>query len=146
MSWYDWLLFLHVAGGFVLGMSLVTYWGAVAIALMPQSGDPARLAEAVSRPANFVVGAGAFVALVFGIWLAIYRDEYQVWDGWILGSLVLWVVAVSAGGAAGRSYAQAAERADPEAAALRRRGLLLHTTASLAFLAILVMMIFKPGA
>jgi hypothetical protein len=145
MSWYDWLLFLHVAGAFVLGMSLVTYWGAVAIAARPQGGNPAALAETISRPANFFVGAGAFVALVFGVWLAIYRDEYQVWDGWILTSIILWLVAVTAGGLAGSSYTKAAQREGPEADALRRRGLIAHTTASIGFLVILVLMIFKPG-
>ena len=146
MSWYDWLLFLHVSGGFVFGMSLMTYWGAVLIARRPQGASPVALAETISRPANFVVGASAFVALVFGIWLAIYRDEYELWDAWILISLVLWLVAASAGGVAGSSYAKAAQSAELEAGALRRRGLLFHTTASVAFLVILVLMIFKPGA
>jgi hypothetical protein len=146
VGWYDWLLFLHVAGAFVFGMAFVTYWGAVIVGARPQGGDPNTLAQAITRPANLVVPVGAFVALVFGIWLAIYVDGYEVWDAWIVISLLLLIVAVGAGVLAGRSYVAAMERPEPEAAALRRRGILLHSTASLAFLVILVLMIFKPGA
>jgi hypothetical protein len=146
VGWYDWLLFLHVAGAFVFGMAIATYWGSVAAGVKPMGGDPNTLANVIARPANYVVGAGAAVALLFGIWLVIYQDEYEIFDAWVFFSLLLWVVAVVAGTFAGRSYVAAMERSEPGAAALRRRGLLYHSSATLAFLAILVMMIFKPGA
>ncbi len=146
MSAYDWLLFLHVAGAFVFGMATIAYWCAVVAAARPQGGDPQSLADTIARPANYVVGAGAAVALVFGVWLAIYVDGLELWDPWILVSLLLLVLAAGAGAQAGRSYVAAAQREGTEATGLRRRGMSFHTVASVAFLVILALMIFKPGA
>jgi hypothetical protein len=145
MNWYDWLLFLHVASVFLLGMAMIGFWGTIAIASHPFGGEPVDVATTLGRPANLLIGPAALASLVFGVWLAIYVDTYEVWDGWILGAIVLWVVAVAAGSFAGRSYANAA-KGPIGAASLRRRGLLLHAASSLAYLAILVLMIFKPGA
>ena len=39
---------------------------------------------------------GLFGAIAFGIWLAILRDAFQVWDGWVIGAIVLWCVAAVA--------------------------------------------------
>ena len=146
MGWYDWLLFFHVASVFLLGMAMIAFWGAIAAASHPFGGVPVDMGTTVARPANILIGPAALAALVFGVWLAIYVDGYEVWDGWILASIVLWAVAVATGSFAGRSFATAVDRAEAEAASLRRRGLLLHTASSLAYLVILVLMIFKPGA
>jgi uncharacterized membrane protein len=79
------------------------------------------------------------VALVFGIWLAIDVDDYELWDGWILASLVLWAIGGWAGGQAGRAF-----EADP--IAWRARGIRFQAINSVALLLILVLMIWKPGA
>ncbi|MBA3433006.1 MAG: hypothetical protein H0U08_02815, partial [Actinobacteria bacterium] len=42
---------------------------------------------------NGAVGVGVTGTIVLGIWLAISRDEYQVWDGWVIAAIVLWVLA-----------------------------------------------------
>jgi uncharacterized membrane protein len=101
-------------------------------------------------------GAGT---LVFGVWLAISLDAYEVWDGWIVASLVLWLIAAGTGETAGARYRRAGERAaelvrsgaegpDAELRALVRdgRAMALHVIASVAAIAILVLMIWKPGA
>lgn len=54
-----------------------------------------------------LVIAGTLGTLVFGIWLAIERDEYQVWDGWILAALVLWAIAAETGRRGGVPYMEA---------------------------------------
>jgi uncharacterized membrane protein len=146
MSWYDWLLFLHVASVFVLGMAMIGFWGTIAIASHPFGGNPSDVATTVVRPANIIVGPAALATLVFGVWLALYVDGYALWDGWILTSILLWVVAVVAGTLSGRMLAGAMERPAVEAAAARRRGMLLHGLSSLTYIAILVLMIYKPGA
>lgn len=145
MDWHDWLLFLHVGSAFLLGMSFVAFWGAIVIGARPSGADPTRLALTLVRPATVLAGVGALGALAFGIWLAIDLEPYHPWDGWIIASLVLWLVATGAGNASGRAYRQAMD-ASPDAAALRRRGLLFHLAASAGYVAILVLMIFKPGA
>jgi hypothetical protein len=117
--------------------------GAAHVVLAP-AADGAR--RALVAPATALWNVGGIGVLVLGIWLALDVDAYEVWDGWILAAIVLWLVAVATGSIASRSFATATERAAATAASLRSRGLALHTTSSLAYLAILVLMIFKPGA
>ena len=91
------------------------------------------------RIAGILVGVGMMGAIVFGIWLAIDVDDYQVWDPWILASLVLWLLSGWAGGEAGKAF----ER-DP--VGKRRAGIRFQAVNSVGVLVILVLMIWKPGA
>lgn len=77
--------------------------------------------------------------LVFGIWLAIDVDGYELWDPWILASLVLWAVSGWAGGKAGQAF----ER-DP--VGQRRAGIRFQAVYSIIVVVVLVLMIWKPGA
>jgi hypothetical protein len=47
---------------------------------------------------------------VFGIWLALERKEYSIWDGWVLVAIVLWAVAMGLGGMGGKEYDRAFAR------------------------------------
>lgn len=85
---YDWLLFLHVLAAFALGVSAVIQ---VSYAL----GAPAD--SATFRLFDACFNAGGAGTLVFGIWLALYVDGYSIWDGWILGAIVLWALAYETG-------------------------------------------------
>jgi hypothetical protein len=136
---YDWLLFLHILGAFVAVGSLTALWS---LALATRPSAPILTAEDAmrfGRIAGPVVGVGMGIALLFGIWLAIDSSSYQPWDGWIVAALVLWVVAVATGVRAGKKF-----QTDPVGG--RQTGLRLQTVNSLALLAILVLMIWKPGA
>jgi uncharacterized membrane protein len=98
--------------------------------------------------------------LIFGIWLAIDADAYQVWDGWVLIALALWLVAAGTGQRGGQTYAEAAKlaaeldgqgRGDQPSEELRvklqdRRAMWLNVVSSVAVLLIVVDMIYKPGA
>ena len=140
MDFYDWLLFFHVAAAFALVAALIAYWAAV---LATAGGDhPA--AAAVTRPANVLVVVGSLLTLVFGIWLAIDNDAFEVWDGWIVASIVLWAIGVGTGQRSGVLFARAGEAAD--APTMRQRAIVLHAVSSAAVLLVLVLMIFKPGA
>jgi hypothetical protein len=136
---YDWLLFLHLLGAFVAVGSLTALWGLV-LATRPSAPilapDEAQRFGQIAGP---VVGVGMGIALLFGIWLAIDSSRYHPWDGWIVAALVLWVVAVASGTRAGMTFQK-----DPVGG--RQKGILLQTLNSLGILAILVLMIWKPGA
>jgi hypothetical protein len=106
-----------------------------------------------------VIGVGSLGAFFFGVWLAIAKPEYQLWDGWVIAGLVLWAIATPLGARGGKEYSKALTRARElqaagqesspgELRALNRSttGLRLHTVASLLALLILVDMIWKPGA
>jgi uncharacterized membrane protein len=157
MELTDWLIALHVLSAFAWIAALVIYsvlvlglWRAV----LPS--DVVRLFR-VSRVGDALIAVGMIGTIVFGIWLAI--DEYEIWDGWIIAALVLWVAAAAVGGRTGATYKVVNDRArslvadgqdkpSPEFAALARsqRGLVLHVAGSVLALAILVVMVYKPGA
>ena len=42
--------------------------------------------------------------IVFGVWLAISREEYQLWDGWVIAALVLWAIGGFLGQKSGEGY------------------------------------------
>jgi uncharacterized membrane protein len=147
VSWYDWLLFLHVAAAFSLVGALTVFWMLVAAAwrVVPELSTATQ--ARIAAPATVAVAVGLVGTLVFGIWLAIYVDGYELWDGWILASLVLWAIGAETGRRSGAAFTLAAEPdAETDTARHWRRGVLFHAAASAAALLILIMMIFKPGA
>ncbi|HXV95763.1 MAG TPA: hypothetical protein VD695_04370 [Gaiellaceae bacterium] len=157
MELTDWLIALHVLSAFAWIAAMVIYSVLVAglwRAALPS--DVVRLFR-VSRVGDALVAIGMIGTIVFGIWLAI--DEYEIWDGWIIAALVLWIVAAAIGGRTGATYKVVNDRArslvadghdapSSELATLARtqRGLVLHVAGSLVTLAILVVMVYKPGA
>ena len=73
---------------------------------------------------------------MFGIWLALDVDGYGLLDGWILAAFVLWAIAAGTGIRLGEAYsAGTGESARP-----------LYAVMTIAVLALLVVMIYKPGA
>ena len=98
MDLYDWLLLLHVLSAFVAVGALTALW---ALILGTRGAAPLldpRSAMVFGRTGGILVGVGMMGALIFGIWLAIDVDAYELWDGWILASLVLWAIGGWAGG------------------------------------------------
>src|SRR3954452_24143204 len=80
--------------------------------------------------------AGGLGTLVLGVWLALYLDQYDFFDGWILLALVLWLVATGLGQSVQRRIGTEDIRAVYS----------LHWIRTIVVLALLVTMIWKPGA
>ena len=153
------LLAFHLLSAFAFGASMVLFTYLIVrsrnvdtpgptIAMVPAVG--------VSRKVVIVGGIGT---LVFGIWLAIRLDHVQVWSGWVIAAIVLWIVALATGQRSGVEFDRALTKAgelesagqpgaNAELLALNRssRGLTLHLVATLAVFLILIDMIWKPGA
>ena len=103
------------------------------------------------------ISVGSLLALAFGLWL-VSEADYSFGDGWIVVALVLFVVAGVAGTIGGRRDARTrklaqelAAEGDEPSAVLRARvhdpiSLVLSYGSGLAMLAILGLMIWKPGA
>jgi uncharacterized membrane protein len=154
----DWLLALHLLAAFALMAALVLFT-AVMVANWGD-GRPQRASAyfRVARVGGPLIGAGAGLVLLFGIWLAIDLKAYQPWDGWIIAAIVLWAIGGYTGSKVGAYYTSlqeqvdrlAAEGNEPNAdlaAKLSDRSIrLFHAITVVAFTAILVLMIFKPGA
>jgi uncharacterized membrane protein len=104
-----------------------------------------------------LTGAGALLSLGFGVGLAKHLG-YDMGAGWISTSLALWLAAMALGGAGGRTARHArslAERLAGEgnrpsdelrALVAHRPSLLLSYASTACILAILVLMVWKPGS
>jgi hypothetical protein len=136
---YDWLLFLHVLGAFLAVGALTALW---ALILSSRGAAPIVSPDSAmrfGRSAGILVGVGMVGALVFGIWLAIDVDGYQLWDGWILASLAIWAISGWAGGQSGKAFAS-------DAVGGRQAGIRYQAINSVGLFVILLLMIWKPGA
>jgi hypothetical protein len=143
---YEWLLFLHVTFAFVLVAALVVF-GVLLLGL--RSGPPA--IGRLSNLAFMLWNAGGLLVLVFGVWLALNVDRYDLFDGWIIGAIVLWGIASAAAGQLGAGFAKLEPaRAEPAAAAAvgvaPARAGVLYAVMAVGTLLLLVDMIWKPGA
>jgi hypothetical protein len=136
---FDWLLFLHVLSAFLAVGALTALWALVLSTRGATPGIAPDSAMRFGRTAGIVVGVGMMGAIIFGIWLAIYDDAYQLWDPWILASVVIWAISGWAGGLAGRAF-----ESDPIGG--RRKGIRLQAINSVGLFVILILMIWKPGA
>jgi uncharacterized membrane protein len=159
VSRYDWLLSLHVLSAFAFLTAYTMLSAILVVGRRTESVSAGIALLRLARPADVLAWAGATGTLVFGVWLAVEADEYRMWDGWIAGALVLWLVAEEAIRredlffrlARRRALAPAHPRAPDRSAEPRevfrsRRALVLHLGGSAAMLGVLALMIFKPGA
>src|ERR671914_1884991 len=125
----DWLLFFHLIAAFLLGVTVVVY-SAVALG----AAAPGRTLFVADR----CWGVGGLGTLILGVWLALYLDEYEIWDGWIIGAIVLWLVATGLGESVRQRLA--------DAEAVDSRVATMHWLRTLAVIGLLVLMVWKPGA
>jgi hypothetical protein len=130
LSRYDWLLFLHLIGAFLAVGSVVVF------SVLLLAGGRVAAAE-LTFLGRRLWDVGGLLTLVFGIWLAF--DRYDISDGWILTALALWVIAAGSGVRLGLAFTESAE---PVASRVRP----LYGVMAVAVTALLVVMIWKPGA
>ena len=123
----DALLFFHLLAAFLLAVTVVTY---TAVAL--GASTTGRTLFVADRCWD----VGGLGTLVLGIWLALNLDQYEIWDGWILGAIALWFVATGLGQSTQRRLA-----ADAAADIT-----VMHWLRTLTVIGLLVLMIWKPGA
>jgi uncharacterized membrane protein len=157
VSKYEWLLFLHVSGAFIfLGAAVATL--ALNSALLRRE-KPSEIALLLRLVALIVPGfvVGLVLLLVFGLWL-VHTAGYAFGDGWIIASLILFVLSNALGilgGERAKPALKLAERlateGDQPSAELKAQvrdpiALSLDYGAALFGFAVLVLMIWKPGA
>jgi uncharacterized membrane protein len=154
---YQWLVFLHVTGAFlVLG-------GAVFAGILNffalRRERPSEIVGLFSlvRYAVAAIGVGMLLTLALGLWLV--EDVGYGWgQAWIVLALVLWVAANALGGIGGRREKGTRELAErlaregdapsPELSARMRDPVTLALSwgSGVVVIAILALMIWKPGA
>jgi uncharacterized membrane protein len=153
---YRWALFLHLVGALLFFSGLAVAAVAQLSARRRRRPSEVALLLGAARTGVLLVALGAVLILVFGLWLTDLSG--YGFDGWVLAALVLFAVAVVLGGLGGQTPKRArrlAERlasgADEPSAELRAllrdpRADALNAAAAVAAVAVLVLMVWKPGA
>jgi uncharacterized membrane protein len=157
VSRYEWLLFLHVTGAFlVIGGAVMA--GVFNFSAL-RSGRPSDvvLFFRFARVAVAAIGVGMVLTLGFGLWL-VHDAGYGWGETWIVLALVLWVLSNALGGIGGKREKKVRELAErltaegdvpsPDLSARLRDPvwLVLSWGSGIVVIAILALMIWKPGA
>jgi uncharacterized membrane protein len=153
----DAALFCHILGVLLFVSGAVV--AAVAFESARRREAPAEI-ELLLRQARLgaaLVGVGMLLILVFGLWLVDLGDwGYDA--GWVEAAILLFVAAAVLGGLGGKAPREArllagdlAAEGKPMSAELRallddRKAQLLNYVSSALVVAILVLMVWKPGA
>jgi hypothetical protein len=159
VSFDDWILALHVLSAFSLAAGITLFWVIiVAVRRVDTPEETLRMGPTASI-AGAAVGIGAGGTLFLGIWLALSYGDYDLWDGWIIAAIVLWIVSVALGQRTNTAYAAGVNKAlelqkagqpgpNAELLAVNRTstGLVLQLATTIVILLILIDMIWKPGA
>jgi uncharacterized membrane protein len=155
----EWVLAFHVLSAFAFIAGIVLFW--VLVVAVRSADTPAETIrmEPIVKVGNIAIGIGALGTIVLGIFLALSYGDYDLWDGWIIAAIVLWIAAAAVGSRTGNVYMQGMRKAqelesagrtgpDAELLALNRTstGVLLHAVTSAIVLLIVIDMIWKPGA
>jgi hypothetical protein len=159
VSFDAWMLALHVLSAFAYVAGVVLFWILVVAVRQIDTPEGTIRLWPVVKVGNATVGIGAGGTIVLGIWLAFSAGGYDIWDGWIIAAIVLWLMSAELGRRTGAAYilglgkAQELQAAgqtgsSAELLALNRtsKGVLFHTVTSVVVLLILIDMIWKPGA
>ena len=152
----NWLLFFHLLGAFSFFAGAAVAGTLQLAAIRKERPSEILMLLRLTRVGVVLVGIGALLTLVFGIALAEHMG-IGLSPVWIQAALGLWVAAMAVGAIGGRTARRArnlAERlvADGDRPSEELRGLVAHRpslwasyASSLMILAIVVLMVWKPG-
>jgi uncharacterized membrane protein len=153
----DVALFGHLLGAFLFVSGTVV--AGVAFEAGRRRETPAEIALllGLARAGAALVGVGMLAVLAFGLWL-VHLGDWGYDAGWVDAAIILFVLAAALGGVGGQTPKRGRELATrlagegrPVTEELRsllsdRRALLLNYGSALLVLAVLVLMVWKPGA
>jgi uncharacterized membrane protein len=157
VSRYEWLLFLHVTGAFLVIGGAVMAGVFNFSALRSERPSEVVLFFRFARLAVAAIGVGMVLTLGFGLWL-VHDAGYGWGETWIVLALVLWVLSNAMAGIGGNREKHVRELAErltaegdapsPELSARLRDPvwLTLSWGSGIVVIAILALMIWKPGA
>jgi uncharacterized membrane protein len=157
MDLFQWLLALHITGVFLLVGGGAMAAALNLMALRRERPSEVLLLFGLVRVAVVSITVGALLAFVFGLWL-VHEAGFGYGDGWVVASIILFIVANAMGGIGGRRDERTAQYArelagagDTPSAELRDRvrdpiSLGLSYGSGLLLVAVLALMIWKPGA
>ncbi|HEU5404717.1 MAG TPA: DUF2269 family protein [Gaiellaceae bacterium] len=153
----DAALYLHLLGAFSLVAGTIVAGVSFESARRRKAPAEIALLLGLSRVGVLLVGVGVLLALGFGLWL-VHLGDWGYSAGWLDAALGLLAAVVVVGAIGGQRPKRARKLASslaregaPASAELRtllddRATLALNYLAALLLLAIIALMVFKPGA
>ncbi len=155
MSFYAWMLALHLLAAFAVAAALVLYSVLVVTGRRASAGlEQARLLFRVAPIATPLIAGGSVLVLIFGVILALKSDRFEIWNGWIIAGIVLWAILGAVGQRTGAYYEGVQKLAEGDGAASEQEvmarlraptGAILHLLTLTVFVLLILDMIFKPG-
>jgi uncharacterized membrane protein len=153
----DAALFFHLLGAFLLVSGTAVAGVAFGSARRRALPSEIVLLLGVARIGALLVGVGTIVVLSFGLWL-VHLGGWGYGAGWVDAAIALLVAAALLGAAGGQVPKRArllasrlADEGQPVSGELRallgnRRAMVANYGSALLVLAIVVLMVWKPGA
>jgi uncharacterized membrane protein len=152
-----WALFFHLLGAFLFVAGVVVAGVGFEAARRRRSAAEIALLLGLTRIGVALVALGGVVLLPFGLWL-VHLGDWGYGSGWVSAALALFVAAAVLGAVGGQRPKRArklarrlAQEGQGESDALRalldnRAARTVNYVSGLLVLAIIVLMVFKPGA
>lgn len=152
----NWALFFHLIGAFAFVAGAIVAGVAFEAARRRRSPAEVALVLGLARVGVALVASGGLLVLAFGLWL-VRLGRWGFGAGWVDAALGLYAGAILLGAIGGQRPKRArllaqrlARESAPETAELRallddRVALLMNYASALIVVAIVVLMVFKPG-
>lgn len=157
VSTYQWLLFIHITGAFLLTGGVVVAGALNLAAQTRERPSEVALLYGLTRIAVVFIILGALITLVFGLWLVSEAPwGYHYSQGWVIAAIVLWVIGMASGESGGKRdrhthefASRLAAEGDQPSAELKARmrdpiSLTLSYGSGLVILTMLAIMVWKP--
>jgi uncharacterized membrane protein len=153
----SWALFFHLLGAFLFVGGVIVAGVAFEAARRRRRPSEIALLLGLTRIGVLLVALGALLVLPFGLWL-VHLERFGYSAAWVEAALALFVVVGALGGVGGQRPKRArklaeqlAREGDAETPELRallddRLALAVNYLSAVLVLAIVVLMVFKPGA
>jgi uncharacterized membrane protein len=152
----DWALFFHVVGAFLFVAGVVVAGVGFEAARRLRRPSEVALLLGLTRIGVLLVAVGTLLVVPFGFWL-VHLGRFGYGAGWVDAALALFVVVSILGALGGQRpkrarklAARLAREGDEESAELRallddRAALAVNYLSAVLVLAIVALMVFKPG-
>ena len=97
MSFYSWVLALHLLSAFAVAAALVLFSVLVFSGRRMTTLEQTRtLFRVAPIGIALIIGGGALV-LIFGVILALDSNQFNIWDPWVIAGIVLWAITAGLG-------------------------------------------------
>ncbi|MGH2609603.1 MAG: DUF2269 family protein [Tepidiformaceae bacterium] len=158
MNTYEWYLFFHIAGAFLLlAATGATTGSGIALGQTTRANTSLTLLNIMRISEYALRSAGAILVFVFGLLLVGEVDAFEISDGWVTAAMTILIVALAVDHGflmrrVNKSREMAAALGDgpvsPELEARQKDPVtgIVGVALDLSFFVILWLMIAKPGA